>query len=767
MAYGDYSATITRRDGGATLTYANTSDTTKIIQSPTFEWQENYPRKVTLYLDNTTTTLANNILSDSFAGWSAGTGALALGDLLQLSYWPTADTQLRVVFDGIITDYGQAESVVLTITAKDYLEVYENTVATIPLMAGYRDKLLFASEAIATGVKLTDVTDAGIVLPLVSCEYANADILVETGDTVAGTDEQFTNTAYGIAQGFVAQYNALSEVSIGIRYEDAINTDFTVTVHMNDQNWGDRPGLAIDTKTVNKTAASSGSATITFSFVSSYVPVYLTIGQLYWIQIKASSITPDTYVQIEGCSEEPGIPTYYAYQTGADTWSAAAGCFDMDMYFLDYADIGPESYYVDETADEIYLATPYSTTTKGVKAARLSYIYSTFTHQTATQRMIQYNYHAIDSATSANQTLTLNYFSPGSNTLATALRILCNMFQTADAWNGYQTCVSHYKSGATNYIKIGQRYKVGNDPVRIFSHGNDTEIDNEHRIITAKLKRRTLSGTSMVRVIGESITGEPLILTTHNYGKSNSLGTYMRGFLKGETIRSANNSSLDVCFKTAKSVMESSSPNIIEGSIVVSGCFPDLMDITAANDTYGSGKIISLNYSPLGIVDVDFKVKGVVVSSNTTEIQLSNTDILKKNAIEDNKTYRDSTSTFYVPVGDEGTKYLHIYDAVAEDCTTAYMSLQTDAGAELTNLQRVLCTKYVDTINNLNIYHAEFIAGNGYSVSMIGQVKLYDAETSGNVEADYDLNTSSPTIYLGLYKYTGDKLIVDYTTKIS
>lgn len=70
------------------------------------------------------------------------------------------------------------------------------------------------------------------------------------------------------------------------------------------------------------------------------------------------------------------------------------------------------------------------------------------------------------------------------------------------------------------------------------------------------------------------------------------------------------------------------STNVWEGQIRVSGVYPDLIDMDTSSASFGSGKVITLNLSPLGISATKFQVKGIVVEANQTTIIISNDDVM-------------------------------------------------------------------------------------------------------------------------------------------
>jgi hypothetical protein len=221
-------------------------------------------------------------------------------------------------------------------------------------------------------------------------------------------------------------------------------------------------------------------------------------------------------------------------------------------------------------------------------------------------------------------------------------------------------------------------------------------------------------------------------------------------------------------FRRGYAAIDSYRRNTWEGTIRVSGVYPDLFDITWGSGSFGSGKIVGLTISPLGIFQELFKVRGIVVHENETEITLSN--IWSNIENRPSKTFlkTDRTEAFIAEVGTAVNLYFACHVNTAFITTPVYMAFM-DASFNQLSAWPVLCALYRsadysgNSDLNLYIYHAEFEAGNGFTIdgTPITELGLFAAD--GTPLLYYDLVSGLRNE--SFYKWKTQRLIVDFSTK--
>jgi hypothetical protein len=262
-------------------------------------------------------------------------------------------------------------------------------------------------------------------------------------------------------------------------------------------------------------------------------------------------------------------------------------------------------------------------------------------------------------------------------------------------------------------------------------------------------------------VIGKAADGSPLICQRDDRAMTTSFRTKSKMVLL-DTLTDESLNTLAEVDRKAWQMLDGYARGTWEGTITVAGVYPDLFDLNTASATYGAGGHIHLNYSPLGITgSAEFHVKGIVLHENTTEVQITNQDLLVLNVFTDSRGRAERSEAFAAP--DDPFQYIFIsgfYDGVEAAAT-----LCSADNTPLARSYRVPCTKFTSrSAYNTNTYHAEFEIFNGYAETpeLITSVELYDAATGGVEQAHIDLSTSER-----VYKWSTTKVIAEVHCKAS
>jgi hypothetical protein len=188
-----------------------------------------------------------------------------------------------------------------------------------------------------------------------------------------------------------------------------------------------------------------------------------------------------------------------------------------------------------------------------------------------------------------------------------------------------------------------------------------------------------------------------------------------------------------------------------EGRILLSGCYPDVF----AN---GSGEIITLNYSPMGISGLKLKVKSAVVGLFGTEITVSNIDQLLENKLQASITRGQRSELFNSPEYQGRNVFSKVVDLDANiDTAALYMALISGAD-EVTS--RVKCVRFLNEDYECAVYHAEFEQDDrtvDASAAPVDSIALYDAASGGSLVASESLTGLNR-----VWKWQTTRVIVDY-----
>ena len=776
MADTDYEIILYRKGTAGTITQAPGDATYVIAGSRKLTRNENDISTLEFSLSNGSTVAAKNFLSASFAGWSGGvTGALQLGDYVKYSLYPTkAPTTKTQYFYGKIVELQQTQDGQLHVKALDYLKKLEREYTKV-IYKGYVDSAPKTATWADGAVVISGLTDADIVTPITYAALAlNDSTTTFTTSTTAGAGNMVTGP---VAQPYVVTQNGLLGVSFTLQASPTTATVVQIKVAIQADNGSGAPdGTDIVSATVSRTVDATEVYDLDLTAAS--IPTRLIVGNLYWIVLThLASVNTWLY-----CLTRTPLSTnpysYYLFKSDGVNWATMTNsACQITVHTTQDESMDTGRYYLSGTNLVLFdkMAAPIPTQSFVTPVRGLvSYFYDTLTNQEIADALLALNTGLI-SGSSANQVMTSGTFSTLGKRLLESLQELADQYMPSGAWSGYQLAFAHYESGGSHYVKFGQRLTTADASYATFSHGFDSATDDELRIIDwSGLKLRTDLRPSSVVVIGKDATGNPLCYTVTDRALSGSFESRMEGFANVLKLSDENLAKLLDVQARGDGALAAYSTNVWEGQLKVSGVYPDLIDMDTASASFGSGKVITLNLSPLGISALKLKVKGVVVEANTTTITLSNDDVLVDNAQRYYNAKSSRSEAFLAPVGLVDNMYIAVfYDARVDWAEgDAFMGLADGSGNRLTGLVGVECTKHSVSALNLNVYHAEFEMDNGYSTPpkglsqiWLGSLDTFEGLSAAYLKRYYLYNGSAPIRDERFDKFKTSRLIVDFLTK--
>jgi hypothetical protein len=487
------------------------------------------------------------------------------------------------------------------------------------------------------------------------------------------------------------------------------------------------------------------------NFVTVNTPIALEKGVRYWAVWHLDGTVTGDFVSIAS-SNDLGAGTettnvYYSKLLPAGAWTASAAGWNIytNIDFANYEEVVSNDYYQSGTTIicrtngvPITIVDAYYTIYRG----KVSYYYGTVTTDDIFDRLIGFD-QDVTGAVYAGCETTFPLYQTRGKSVGECFRELCDTFETTGAFNGYQHVIAAYRDDDDHdVVQVG----FGPRPVgRIFSHGADSVVDDEIRITSVNLKRTTSLRPASVIVVGKAATGAPIIVQRDDRALATSFRTQSKMALVTTHTDESINTLADADRK-AWQILDSFARNTWEGTITVAGVFFfELVDLNVTSPYYGAGGHIHLNYSPLGIVNVELHVKGIVLHENTTEIQITNADLLMVNALTDARGRAERSESFIAPDDPFTTVFASGYTSAVEVAATMYMQLCTADSTIINDGVRVLCTRTANSHYNDSTYHAEFETDNGYTIdgtNHIIQLELWDAASGGARHATVALLTS-------------------------
>jgi len=783
----DYELILYRAGTAGTITLSKSGADSTVsggVMSRTWIHDENNISQLVVTLDNASLVVTENLLRSSCALWSNSvTGALQMGDYVRYSIYPTSSPSTKTqVFYGKITELRPAADGTLQITARDYLQKFYREYNKI-VFNSYND-LAIKPHTDSGGLRtITGISESNIVIPAVFVGFATTDARTTLNGTGTYLDPLYDGTNFFTdAQSFVA----LGDDLIGLRYYYQ-SGDITTDGHIHCAIRADVNGLPSGTDIVySEYLVGLGSnvntpVQIDFSAGTSS-PAQLTKGSKYWVVFSCDATIVGTFVSIiyhTGTPTTAFDDTYWWRQLPSGTWtqSVAGDNLTLRLDFADYVEVAPADYMVDLPNTRLILRTsnvPVTTVDSyySIYRGKVSYYYGTITHRDICNTLTCLM-GGVAPTTSANQSQTFNLYNTIGKKLIDCFKEIVDVWELGGAWSGFQHAFMAYESGGVQYIGWGKRYTLNQAAAFIFSWSDDA-TDDHLRILdyTGLVNQIDVRPAGILVIGGKDVNGNPIVASVSDKSLATSFATQMEDFTNVEKISDQNIVSQPDAFRRAYAALDSYARGQWEGTIRVSGVYPDLFVLDPTDGFFGSGKIITLNISPLGIVNQPFKVRGIVVHENETEITLTNVWSSIENRTSKTFLKTDRSEAFLAQVGMEDNVYFQCFKDVALSSTPLYMVLVDAMSVELG--ARVLCsyhpaTSYSAAGSGLIVYHAEFEAGNDTTTSgsyPVSHINLYDAVTGGTLKATYYLYDNGPPIRNEqFFKWKTQRLIVDFATK--
>jgi hypothetical protein len=760
----NYEIVLYRKGTAGTITMIYDDNSFVISGSRAWSKNENDVGDLVFNLSNGSIVPAENFMNPSFAGWSGGvTGALQLGDYVKYSLYPTKTGAKTQVFFGKITNINHTSDGQLRVTAMDYLKALMREVPKI-IYDGYRDSLSKSVTWSGGVASMSSISETGgIVTP-----FAEVALLLDDSRLSLGSGGVLSSAdicdAKAAAQAFFAPGTDIIGCNMGLATDPSYNPTVTASLCSDDAGV---PGAVL-------ASASAVTTYITefydFDFTGGTgIPIKVIKGGKYWIKFTAPASSANE-VNTEAYNNTSYVVSGHLTYDGT-AWSAVTNkqlylkidSADATIYESSSYTYVSSTLYINAGVSAPSATQSYVTVVRGT----LSYYYGTKTNQEIADALLALNTGLI-SSTSANQNATSGTFSSLGKKLLEALQELSDQYQPSGTWSGYQLAFAHYESAGAQYLKWGKRLSTADSSYVTFSHGSDSSTDEEVRIIDySGLSMRTDLRPPRVVVIGTDSSDNPICYTVTDRALADSFESRMEGFANAQKVVDANLVTMADVRSRGDGAIAQYAFNVWEGNIVVSGVYPELIDLDTGSASFGSGKIITLNLSPLGISNQKFKVKGVQVEANQTTITISNVDLATMNVQKYYNYKSNKTEAFYAPVGLADNVYIAVFCDSTVSGSAYHMTLEDSAGTAITSLVPVLCAKHIVAAYNLNVYQGIFEKDNGYSTPPYGvrYIRLYSGAT---LIATYDLySASAPVRDERFDKFKTMRLIVDFMTKIA
>ena len=789
----EYQVILYRSGTAGTITYRGSS-TSKVVDYK-LDWTECHPKRLDLVLNNEDVTSTVNLLNSSCAVWSNSvTGALAIGDDVQFGLYQSDGNTVDVLFKGDIVNIESVGMGQIRLTVHDKMKKLDYIKRDYVHYANVVDRDFYEVKILNGWRYLHSVTETNIAYPLMEVAYAHTDAFFslaggETNDTPNYTHNIGTNATYYVAQSFVFEGDAFLGVQLSYVFNpDFIDSSFYAKIKVelcydNNNTPGEAFAEALDEVyfPLGLPANPTNVEHEELSFVSvDDVPVQMQKGGRYWIKV-TRNCTPDgasPYLYIYQDTKDSDYPVgvlRYKDSSGED--------YDTDDFLCirgDYTNyekiISPDNLYLDTTnsriwfddtaMDETTVDDYYGSYHRGVA----SFYHGTITLEDIANRLLRQDTGMLPDV-SANLDLTYKTFTPRGKTIGDALRQICDLFESSGTWSGYQHVMSHYTDGSSiERCKVCKRKKTTDTSSYTYSYADDSSTDSEKVIIDSPSLRITnLFRPAVVQVVGKAGDGTPLVAIRHDRAEgTGSFYTRLGGMCETYYEYDETLSNLADVNARAFGLLRGFARNTWEGSMSLSG-HHILFDVDNTSDTFGSGQIITLNWSPLGISDTKFKVKRWVLSPVQTMVELSNVDTNLQYWLT--RGAKEKLELFQSPVGyaDTVVGSSHV-DAVIAG-TTLYMELCDSSGDPIDHSRRVLCTVMTDPSStyNLKIIHGEFGLADGYSSVPIEYVKIYDSMTASSVvtNGSIDLYRTVSDIVIDerVDKFKRNRLVFEVTCK--
>jgi len=782
---------LIKKDTGRSITYnTKTTPNASLIMDWEFYGVDNYPKEMTLVLDNRNPQAAVNLLSTSCAEWDVGTQALVQGDDIDFNvYDDDGDTKTRI-FYGSIQEIKQGSNGVLTLKAKNRMQVFESINKNIKVF-----KKMYDQETYTTGTTEGVTTIAGptggsaVIQPFAFLGYAHTDIRRSLGSGSPYNGNALLFTSSRQAYSFVAEGDGLIGIKASIRtitYESSGGAaDGTVTLDI-ETSYQNRPSGQVIGTVGPVAVAATALATKTFDFTAAASKVVnLVKGERYFAVFRGNLTANFLYIEKDGNTAYVPNQTFLSTDSGA-TWSLTNNeVLNMDIDFADYAEINQDNIEYDAATPETLIFENYTGVTAvdayySFHRGKVTYFKDTVTIQEICERLIKTNTilrHSVNS----NLDKTFGFYLTQGKSIAECLRELMDIFEDSGTFDGKQHIMDSYKSGTSHFCKIGKRLNTSDDTeFLILSHPEDTANDDERIIVGApQISKNNTMKYAGVRVEGKDFDGNPIVVERSDKALSGSVWNQMDGAAEWLVFNDPNIRSYDEANTEAYRILDSVNRDVWEGTIKISGQYL-AFDFDTSSASFGSGKIIKLNWSPLQISALKMKVTGMQMKKNETTLFVNNIDPIVKNRKTEGWGREVRTASFGIPTEVDNVAFINVFLDDTITGTPAYLLFKDSAGSYLDNLIPTDVTIYKSSdIYSPDKYNLSSMVGvmkgsNGFTKDSaytaaeprtIGEIEVYDSSDVLLKTVDLIQTVSSVDIDESILKFKGQKAIVEINYK--
>lgn len=757
--------------GSGTLTISD-SNNSAWMMTRSWEWSQNQSKRVKFILNNNSLVAAENLLSGSFDGWSTGTGALSIGDKVdykvQKHDFTTGVLSWQdYMFHGFVTNIKNLGDGRIEMTAQDWLHRYDNLFVPQTYFANYHDRTRCAQDWDSDGYIFLNLPSTGGHWPGVLVEFACDDEVFKFGTESDWNGDGNSTEMNALNDAVAAPFIAETDGTYGWCFWGAWDygsTGWTVRVSIQTDNAGAPSGTEVCYGTYTPTGGAGGSNFVKGYWYESGTDFinYLTKGKKYWMVWKFTSWSTGAKLNIQrlSTSEYTDWDTHPRYfeNIASEGWHEAANQYNLcgGIVTINYEIVEPDDYEFDGDHHLKLWTLPGTMHPEGmasyygshVMRGRVSYYYNVFDVQPVLEGLIHMDNeceHSLDAYVDYDIPL---YRTRGKN-IGDCLRELVELRLNDKSGTDtpYQGTLGHYWNGSTNYIVIGRRISLneGYTPVKTFAHYLEASADEEGRIITANLQMVAEGRPGLVIVKGKGMGGSTVIAAADDRAVDGSW--YNKN--KIHPTKSVYDESLNTPQQVrdrAFALLRYTQRDIWEGQLIVSGVYPQLLrNSTAATDGAMSGEIIHIEYAPLAI-DGDFRVTGLVCKENTTEIQVTNRDILYENYLLGSASTANKSEAFLSPDDPQETLYFVGYKNIWPDTVNLWMQLQDTDDGEIT--PRIKCSFWSNSEWNTCYYQAWFPTDCGYCTDHpIYKCVMWTAASGGSIQDTFNIDDQCGVSY--------------------
>jgi len=738
-----------------------------------FDYSENNPAFLMVRLDNSNPDYYLNLLSPGCNVWSSGTGAISEGDKIELGFNRVGLDTVDWFFDGKVASLKQNDDDTLIISAYDPSKAVDNKRISKTIYKNFKDSEEGTIKN-SSGYRYVDgFTASDVVKPLNRILTYSDMIERKFGDANGNVQYDLAgDLTRKSAQTFKAEGEYLDRIYIyatSVGYGAGGNgANVNLEIYTDHVDSGDvhHPGDLIKSDVF---FVSGTKAAFQYLWVPAGLPKLIKNAK-YWIVFSATSNVGTMEICARGFTSGDNIESFKYTNSGiSPSWSVQAGSIlRLIVRTFVYAELEPTDYFVDEVNDKIYLFKGIGSVIVG-DVAIIDYFYGTLTLEEVIIALIKLDTGLLGNVSTDCDRIMNTYATMGKS-LGECLRELMDVYENSGTWSGRQHVMAFYRDGnGIPNLKVGKRLDVVNDSeVAIFSYRPDHGTDDEWKLISVKLELTTKMRYARVKVTGTDPQGYPIIAIRSDQPKTGSFYTKLGGLAETLEVTDSQIMTYADADKRAWAELDALKRDVWEGSILLAGHHFGLFDFDNSSSSFGSGKIIKLYYSPLGINGVLMKVNRMIIRSDgTTEIMINNVDTAIRNRLTRGLGTTEKIDSFLAPLGAVETVLCQFYvDSNIYTANDVYCKLYDNTNTVVTPQSFPLCEKISKSAYNAVCYQAAFEIGNAHSDNNIRYVELYH---SGGTLIKYDLALTVNSIPkdLTFRKTRTNRLIVEVIGKAS